>query len=398
MTLTHGASPEVSVHFIGDGSLLFHAGRQELYEANTTATYIWCCLAEGLDPEQAAQSLSHEFALDRSLADSYVAQILREWSDRNLLDNGSVDEDFFFNHLEPFPAYQAPIDPKSLANAVFQGGDYRLLDSLFRVAYADRPLYDWIHPVIGHLACAEMTNQPDRTYRVAWHGDHILLLEDGLPVCDAQSLDAIAPAVKGHMVVRALQNSAGLCAIHAGALLRGGRYLLMPGKSGHGKSTLTAALSARGFDLLGDDTTVLAKGDLSARAVPMGVCVKQGSWELLRPYYPQIDDLAIHHRCDDKIVRYLLPEGVAARPRPEQSWPVSWIVFPNYQPDAETRLTPMAPADALRRLMIGFCPIFGKLTAEEIAQLVQWIEGIACYELNLSGLDHAITLLEDLCQ
>ena len=398
MTVTHAASPEVSVHFIGDGSLLFHAGRQELYEANTTATYIWCCLAEGLGPEEAAQSLSQEFELDRTVADGYVAQILREWSDRNLLGGGSANEDFFFNHLDPFPSYQAPVDRDGLATAVFQERDYRLLDSRIRVAFADRCLHDWIHPVIGHLECAEKAREADRSYRVTWHGDQIILLEDGLPVCDAHALDAIAPAVKGHMVVRALQHCAGLCAIHAGALLRGGRCLLLPGKSGHGKSTLTAALAARGFDLLGDDTTVLVKGDLSARAVPMGVCVKQGSWDLLRPFYPQIDGLAIHHRCDDKIVRYLMPDGVATRPRPEQSWPVSWIVFPNYQLDAQTRLTPMAPADALRRLMIGFCPIFGKLTAEEIAQLVQWIEGIACYELSLSGLDQAITLLEDLCQ
>ena len=398
MTSVERISREVSAHFIGDCSLLFHAGRQELYEANTTATYIWCCLVEGLNQKATAEALAEQFGLAPAVAAHYVTEILAEWRALKLLGDCGAGEQRHFNETDPLSDYQC--EDETLARQVPQiilERDYHLLDSKFRLAYTHRTLHDWIHPVDGHLAKAAGDRPPDRTYTVMVRGGAPYLLEGSKVVFGADGIESIAPAIKAHFVVRALQACVGLCAVHAGALVRSGHCLLMPGQSGHGKSTLTAALAANGFDLLGDDTIVLVKDDLSARAVPMGICVKDGSWELLRPYYPELDSLAIHHRGDGKIIRYLRPDTESLCRTQRRSWPVRWMVFPNHAAGVETGLAPISHAEALRRMMDGFCPIYDRLEREEIAQLVAWIEGVDCYDLSLSRLDQAIGLLRELC-
>ena len=53
----------------------------------------------------------------------------------------------------------------------------------------------------------------------------------------------------------------GKYGIHAAAVARNGRSLLLPGSSGAGKSTLTIALIRSGFDFLGDDITLVEEAD-----------------------------------------------------------------------------------------------------------------------------------------
>lgn len=398
MALTERISQEVSAHFIGDGSLLFHAGRQELYEANPTATYIWCCLAEGLGGRETAAALEAHFELEPEVATHYVSEILAQWQDLKLLGETGEGERHQFNGTDPLLTYQCSDETvvRQVPPTVLER-DYRLLDSVFRLAYGDHNLHDWVHPVVGHLAEAIGERTPDQTYRLMERDGAFYLLEGDAALYRIDRIDAVAPTLKAYLVVRALQACTGLCAVHAGALVRSGRCLLMPGPSGHGKSTLTAALAANGFDLLGDDTIVLVKGDLSARAVPIGICVKNGSWDLLRPFYPKLDALPVHHRADGKIIRYLRPDAEGLSRTQGRSWPVRWMVFPKYADGAETRLTPISQAEALRRMMDGFCPIYDRLERKEIAELVTWIEDVDCYELSLSKLDRAIALLRELC-
>jgi hypothetical protein len=74
-------------------------------------------------------------------------------------------------------------------------------------------------------------------------------------------------------------------ALHAAALRWKGRSIILPGISGTGKSTLAAALLARGGELFSDEVA-LVLGDGTLAPIPLPPGLKSGSWPLLAVDYP----------------------------------------------------------------------------------------------------------------
>ena len=63
--------------------------------------------------------------------------------------------------------------------------------------------------------------------------------------------------------------------LHAGVVERGGRAIVMPALPGSGKSTLTAALTLRGFRLLSDEFGVVRLEDCAAAADAPSACPEE---------------------------------------------------------------------------------------------------------------------------
>lgn len=194
---------------------------------------------------------------------------------------------------------------------------------------------------------------------------------------------------------RALAEADAACAAHAALLRRQGQGLLLAGRSGSGKSTLAAALDGRGFAALGDDTAVLGHADLAARALNFGICLKTGAWPLFAPRMPDLVELPVHRRPDDRMVRYL---PTSARTDSSAGIPVRWLVFPSYRPGADPGLIPLAPAEALQRLMDGFVPLRERLSASLVESLIGWISSLHSAALVHDDLDTAVQSIDAFCQ
>ncbi len=162
----------------------------------------------------------------------------------------------------------------------------------------------------------------------------------------------------------------------------GDRCILLPGASGRGKTTLTAALSLAGFTYCSDEHAVLDKETLCVWPVPVSAALNPGALELLVGYDPTVR-LPVHIREDDQSVRYL---GVApAGAFWERGRPVGWIIFPRYAPGVDTSLRPVGKGQALRWLMqerLGLRDILSKFRVE---RLVRWIGRTECLELPMTG-------------
>jgi hypothetical protein len=195
-----------------------------------------------------------------------------------------------------------------------------------------------------------------------------------------------------------LEQSCDFGAIHAAAVHRGGNApcVMLPGPSGIGKSTLTAALVADGFRTLGDDTIVLARDTLDVRAVPFGICLKNGAWQLLAARFPDLVEQPVHNRLDGKRVRYLNPGGQGVAQESCAPRPAAWIVFPQRVDYGDSDLIPISRPEALSRLAAQFCPLGAGLDLPKIDRLVRWIGGIACFELRYSTLDQGAERLKEL--
>ncbi|HEX6958047.1 MAG TPA: PqqD family peptide modification chaperone [Ferrovibrio sp.] len=379
-----GIRPDISLHCLDEAGALFCAGTKQLFALNTTGTFIWCQLEEGACFDEILLELQRVFGFSPSEAAHGLETALQQWRSLGLLDETAG---------------------RSWQNAAHGGvcaGPYRLLDMPFRLRLSAPDMLEdlatLLEPLVGPGIAAETALEIEI-------GGDLSIRAAGQVLEQCSSRAQLVPAVKTALIRLALERSKDFCAIHAAGISLGGRCLLLPGRSGRGKSTLAAALVGTGLPLLGDDTIVLADHDapagqddgaLQARPLPFAICLKSGSWALLQPRFPQLALAPIHHRLDGKRVRYLLPPNRALWADPASRQPVGWIVFPDHVPDAEASLAPLPRPEALSRLMAECYPLADGFDAGRVAQLIGWIRRIDCFTLRFGAVEDGVELLRRL--
>jgi hypothetical protein len=150
------------------------------------------------------------------------------------------------------------------------------------------------------------------------------------------------------------------------------------------------ALVNRGFLYFSDEVALIEPHSFRVPPVPLAMCVKSTGWDLMSRYYPEIPSLPVHVRSDAKVLRYVPPPAGTAEPTAVS---VSHIIFPQYRPDARTRLERINRSEALGRLMGECLALRQRLDQKNVQELVRWIAGVECYELTLSCLDAATQLI-----
>jgi len=369
---------DLSLHFIGGEGLLLDRSGHRLYALNASATLIWCLLDEGKPPAEIRRLLIERYAVPAGQAESVGhAKAVPELTPAEV------------TALPAAPDLQARPRPAAIAT-------YGLLGSVVRVHYATDRLHDTIHPLLQHHALHGVP--PTSILDVVAHDDGIAILSQDRVIGSSRAHEDAGVAVRACLTQIATAQSGGLCVVHAGALSRKGGALLLPGNAGYGKSTLSAGLAARGFDMLSDDTTLLAGEPPIAHCIQNGLCIKRGAYDVLKPLYPGLDALPEWRRPDGKHARYLMPGSDLSWAAPESAVGVRWMVFPRYHPDHETTLLPLPRHEALARLLPGVCFLSGTLDDRNLEALIAWIERIDCFDLPLSSLDDATALIDRLCR
>jgi HprK-related kinase A len=117
--------------------------------------------------------------------------------------------------------------------------------------------------------------------------------------------------------------------IHAAALERGGRVLMLPAPPGSGKSTLCVALATRGWRLLSDEFTLVdpANGDIVP--VPRPMALKNGSIEIMQQWAPHLVFGPEVIGTEGTRIAYARPPRDAVARASERARP-GWIVMPRY--------------------------------------------------------------------
>lgn len=202
----------------------------------------------------------------------------------------------------------------------------------------------------------------------------------------------IVPAVKVFLTDALLQTNFTL-ALHAALLRCGNRQLLIAGASGAGKTTLALALAAgSGCSMLGDDIVMLADtGRL--RGVPFPIAVKDGSWELLRDFYPQLAARPVTIRSDGKIVKFLPGE---AEVNPSSSLLATTMIFIRQNSAGRSSLSRMPALTAFQRLLGEAASPTHKLTDRAFRVLSQFVNRSQAFEMDVGLLEDAVGIVRDL--
>jgi hypothetical protein len=384
----------VSLHFVGEEGVLFDAASQRLYAVNTTAAFIWCCLEDRLAAPVIAERLQSTFKLDPSAAHTYVTEIVGRWSQLGLFASSKVDLPATSSELR-LP--ERPSPGRAAEWRALASWNIRLLDCEFRLRIMAPVALTRLRPVLEPLGSQLPSTDATHSFDIDVVREHgVLSLRCGGQVlAECANASLLAPTVKVTLLRLALEHCEDYGAIHGAAIGRGDRCILFPGASGAGKSTLSAALVSAGYRLLGDDTIVLSYGELAARPVPFGICLKQGSVKLLSERFADLGKLPVHDRLDGKRVRYLVPPA-RQRATANARFRIGAIVVLNRQERGAAVRRPLGKADTLRRLMDGFCPLRGSLDRPEIERLVRWIDAVPCFELHYSDLDGAVAQVREI--
>jgi hypothetical protein len=198
------------------------------------------------------------------------------------------------------------------------------------------------------------------------------------------------PALKLALTLLALDGARGIAAVHAAAVSRGGRGVLLPAAAGSGKSTLAAGCALAGWELVADDTTVLEEPGL-LRPLPIALCLKEGSWPVLRRAgLGDVDALATHERLDERLCRYLPAPRVAAPPVR-----LAAIVAPRWSAGARPELRRLSAREGFEALLSQVYPLAGPLTSEAIGRVAALVGETPCFALGYDAMADGLRLMEE---
>jgi hypothetical protein len=396
------AGAAIREYHLDDAVVLFQARSSKLFVLNGTASRFWKAWTIGDDYDAVIDQISRETGVPTRLIDGDCRALIEQWQAAGILSGDDTDEPALSPEIElpRAPASSPRIAPArhfalqpTAQPATRDARAYRLLDTEFRFVAVDEVAAD-IDQLLRNLrsdsaaAAARSTVLEARLDERGW-----ALLADG-ETCGRCAVQTELPSlVLGTMLATACKATPSLALLHAAAVSRGPRCVLLPGASGSGKSTLTAALTTRGYEFCADDLSVLKGDPVGLEPIPLPLGLKSGSWPLLERFLPELADTPIRPRVDGKRIKYLLP---ANRPAPGGAAPltVAAIVFPTLGAAGETALEPIARGEALLRITAAGYDVNHTINTAWVDSMTSWLQGVSCYELRYRELDDALAAFD----
>lgn len=355
---------------IGGQNILFSPSQRAIFALNDTAADIWRALEGGLPPHAISRKIARG-RIDVFEANRHVEAALTDWERLGL--------------IRPCPP-SSSVAPRAHVSQVLAVAG-RLIRIVYPVAHAFPAITVFKHLEVKRDAVDIVIQMVEDRNRI-----HLFRNGDWLLSC---SPDELATVLKGELLTEILKHGAYELALHAAALLRGERLVLLCGDPGAGKTTLMLALAHAGFGFVADDVTLMDSSGLGV-GLPFAPAVKPGAWPLLAEYYPDLAAAPVFRRPDNKRVRYVVPtQLVSNSPAP---YPVGWVILLRRGRKVRPSLDPVDPVGALRGLLNGAFAPGQELSSTAFDALTQVIGSAQVHCLTYSGLEDAVKLLGGACR
>ncbi|WP_435134234.1 hypothetical protein [Formosa sp. A9] len=263
---------------------------------------------------------------------------------------------------------------------------YSSSKKIFCINYESEDLLTYIHPQLAHLETTKYS-KTDFYFNLSIKNNlHLLYKNDvfvrAFPTNHYHKLQG-----RIYMeLINALHNKVNhdwIGVFHASTVSNNRDSVMLIGQSGSGKSTFTTLLTCSGYSLIADDNTPLLNTDFNVYHLPNAISTKEGAFNTLRAYIPNIDELENNHlRAYKGAIKYipaLTPDKLQV--------PCKTLVLINYQKDAATELKRINAKKALE-ILIPDSWISPK--PENAKAFLEWLTTLSFYKLTYSNNEDAI--------
>lgn len=184
-----------------------------------------------------------------------------------------------------------------------------------------------------------------------------------------------------------------LLLLHAGAVERDGLALILPALPGSGKSTLTAALSLRGWRLLSDEFGAYDTARGAFVPVLKPVALKNESIDVIRRFSPQAALGPEFPKTRKGTVAHLGADGNAYARRHEVARPGA-VILPRWVHGSPTRLERITPERQFTSLAFNSFN-YALLGDDGFCAVVNLVRRCPCWSLVYSELDSALEAIDE---
>jgi hypothetical protein len=195
---------------------------------------------------------------------------------------------------------------------------------------------------------------------------------DGKSAREESELARAIAALNHDMLHAVMARRTDLFFVHAAVLAFGDRAVALPGLSRAGKSTLAAALVARGAQLLSDELLAYDPHEARVLAVPRALKIRL----VCVPYFPEWEPHLIGE-TEGRLLPFSALDPGVVRPSAE----LACVVVPTWSPDGTDELMPLSKGIALLRLTESALN-FGVRRAASVDVLAQMIQGASAFTLD----------------
>lgn len=180
--------------------------------------------------------------------------------------------------------------------------------------------------------------------------------------------------------------------LHAAAVERDGRAIVMTGESGAGKSTLAALLQARGWRLMADEFVLLEPISGLIHPFPRPVSLKKGAIDVAAAAFPDAHWGPLMRDTPKGAIRHLVPAPDALAAAEQPARPVL-LLFPRFGLAAEQR--PVGAGEAFVRLTQASTN-YVILGERGFAALTGLVRGVTRAAIDYPDAETAAALIEAL--
>lgn len=408
---------ELTLFLFKEDALIYSSLTNKLHVLNAVGIYIWLQLEEGLSQQQVIDLCRENSSTNTQQNNSENQQTLTDLVTElvYLLKHAKINshtqtaeqENEKENEKEDIWLNEIKLQTVSEAN-VKNLQAYRILDVDFYFSFPNTEVETIVTPMLKQfeIEVNELSNSSE------FKKIHFKIMSDNAGAYRLKineylfsweiSSQRLLSFVLDRLRKIAFHFSERHSGVHAAVLCKGETAMLMPAKSYSGKSTLSAALVAKGYQYLSDEMAVLDE-NFNARPVPLGLGLKEGSWEIIKSYMPQIEHVTAMERWDGIPIKYLpvnyqctkgttLKGAALSRERKK----ITHLIIPNYQQGSPAKLTPLSVPQALYELFEAGYTQGKDQTEKSVEELIHQLSERPCYHLAFDNLEQAVQALDDL--
>ena len=182
--------------------------------------------------------------------------------------------------------------------------------------------------------------------------------------------------------------------LHAAAVERDGRALLMPAYPGGGKSTLAASLATRGWRLLSDEFAVVTGEHLTVLPFARPPAIKNAAIDVLRAFAPAASFGPVFRNTRKGTIAHMrVPR--ASLESGDVAATIGTIAFPEFHAGAACSIVRVGAADAFMRLAVHSFN-YDVLGARAFHMVGALVRSCPCHVLRYGDLSDAHAALDSL--